>query len=299
MIVKCLDTSAPGACKHPDAAPKASGCAVAGFDAVFRFAPGDEALLRACLDAARRRARTLQLRQFRSRVYENYVCGIALDGNGYALDIYIERLRRDLPTVAEATPTGRSPTSRRHLALGIIDIISRSRLGMYDRYEDDWLPTLRARREPAYVLPHQLYCEVEWLSDRLAVTMDLLASWHFGEVAPPVLVEEMHTAAELLLTELLPKRAKRLSFAEMVEAALAAGQLARVDVGSLERYRQGKSYADQELESKGLLLSLKDVRKGVRHRGAGDAEAWLKENFWQTAAALEQLSSRVPTPKRR
>lgn len=273
------------------------GCAVAGFDAVFRFAPDDEGLLRACLDAARRRARTLELRQFRSRIYENHVCGLVLNGNGYALDIYIERLRRDLPTIAEATPARRTATSRRHLALGLVDIVTRSRLGMYDRYEDDWLPTLRAASEPAYVLPHQLYSEVEWLQDRLSVTMDLLASWHFGEVAPPVLVEEMHTAAELILTELLPKRAKRLSFAEMVEAALVAGHFAPFSGEYLERFREGKPYADRELEIQALLISLKDLRKDVRHRGAYGAEAWLKDHFWPVAQTLEHLSSRVPRPK--
>lgn len=273
-------------------------CAVAGFDAVFRFAPDDEGLLRACLDAARRRARTLDLRQFRSHIYTNQVCAIELHANSYALDIYIERLRRDLPTIAEATPAKRAATGRRHLALGLIDIITRSRLGMYDRYEDDWLPTLRARREPAYVLPHQLYSDVEWLQDRLSVTMDLLASWHFGEVAPPVLVEEMHTAAELILAELLPKRAKRLSFAQQVDAALGAGFFGLASTQeNVEGHHKGRWYAEYELKSRDLLFSLKDMRKDVRHRGAGGAEAWLNEHFWSMAQVLEHLSMQVRKPE--
>lgn len=277
------------------------GRAVAGFDAVFRYAPGDEPLLRACLHAARRRARTLNLRQFRSHVYDNHVCAIGLDGNGYALDIYIERLRRDLPTIAEATPARRTPASRRLVALGLVDIIARSRLSMYDRYDEDWLPTLRARREPAYVLPHLLHCHVPWLADRLGVTMDLLASWHFGEVAPPVLLEEMHTVAELILTELAPTRAKRLSFAELVDAALIAGHFvpATLQGTNLDRWRGGRPYAERELKTVELLLSLKDMRKEVRHRGADGAESWLKEHFWPMAEVLESLSGRVEAPRRR
>jgi hypothetical protein len=115
---------------------------LAGFDAVFRFRANDRPVLDACLSASRRRARLFHVR-FASQVRgeEAYV---RFDGQTYALDIYLELLRRDLPTIGEATPATRGPEGRRRLALGLIDIVNRYRGGLYERYPDEWLPTLRA-----------------------------------------------------------------------------------------------------------------------------------------------------------
>ncbi len=269
----------------------------AGFDAVFRYAEADEPVLRACLAAARRRSRPLGLRRFRSVVNpRSRTAMVILDGSGYALDIYCERLRRDLPTIAEATAAKRPPASRRLLALGLVDILARWRLGMYDRYDEDWLPTLKARREPAYLLPHGLYTPNDALADRRAVTMDMLASWHLGEVAPPVLVEEMHTAAELILTALVNQRAKRLSFAQLVDLALQAGCFSPYpgDQATTARYRRGDEPHESEAKAAQVLLSLKDVRKHVRHRGAEGSQGWLDEHFWDAASLLTRLAAQVP-----
>jgi len=134
------------------------------------------------------------------------------------------------------------------------------------------MPTLRARREPIYALPHTLLApNAARLQQRLMVTMDLLASWHYEEVSPEVLLEEIHTAAELILEASVNRRAKKLSFAQLVERAERAGLLAgpwvekgaegtRVSSATVERY------ADEETRrEKALLLSLKDARKRVRH----------------------------------
>jgi hypothetical protein len=221
---------------------------------------------------------------------------VALDGNGYALDIFCERLRRDLPTIAEATPARRPPASRRLLALGLVDMLARYRLGLYDRYGEDWLPALRARRQPAYLLPHGLYTPNDALQDRLAVTMDMLASWHLGEVAPPVLLEEMHTAAELILTALVNRRAKRLSFAQLVDLALQGRCFSPYpgDSATTARFRSGDGPHASEVKMAEVLVSMKDVRKDVRHRGAEGSRAWLDEHFWDAALVLTHLASQVP-----
>jgi hypothetical protein len=39
-----------------------------------------------------------------------------------------------------------------------------------------------------------------------------------------------------------------------------------------------------------VLLSIKDCRKEVRHRGAEGAEAWLDKHFWDAASILESLA---------
>lgn len=265
---------------------------MAGFDVTFSYSERDEALVDACLLVARRRARTLGVRIHTARPAKGHLY-LRIDGQTYGLDIYLERLRRDLPTVAEATTSGRAPGNRRKVALGLIDILWRARLGMYDRYPEMWVPRLRARSAPAYVLPHQIYApEAPRLQQRMSVTMDLLASWHFGEVAPEVLLEEIHTAAELLLEGSVNARVARLSFAQLVDKAAAEGLLyAPVEHTDLEFSTAYRDYRERAAaKAKRVLILLKDTRKNVRHRNAGDAGQWLDAHFWDAAAILEHLA---------
>lgn len=108
---------------------------MAGFDATFRVSPRDIPLVRGCFDAIRLRARKLGAR-IETKVYEDgaYIC---FNGNTYVLDTLLERLRRDLPTIAEATPTERSPAARRRTANGLVEILNRYRGMMYDRHDED------------------------------------------------------------------------------------------------------------------------------------------------------------------
>ncbi|BDZ55409.1 hypothetical protein [Agromyces marinus] len=96
---------------------------MAGFDATFHVSEGDLPVVRACFAAIRRRARKLRV-----RVSTTVLAGtayIALNGQTYALDILLERLRRDLPTIAEATVSGRTASARRKTANGLIEILNR------------------------------------------------------------------------------------------------------------------------------------------------------------------------------
>jgi hypothetical protein len=248
---------------------------VAGFDACFRYRERDAPLVEALLAASRRRARTLRLRQFRSWIATiDCVAAVQLDGNTYLLDIYLERLRRDLPTIAEATPSPRTPAERRKVANGFLEILVRHRGQMYDRYDEAWVPTLRARSTPQYMLPHEFFTKNAKLQTRLLATSEFITGWHFGDVEPAIVVEELHTAAELMLSEIVGKRSSTMSFAQMTEACQAAGALQR-------------RHAD-------VLTSLKDVRKRVRHRADPGAKTWLDCNFWDAAGALEHLAVAVP-----
>ena len=211
---------------------------------------------------------------------------LEFDGQTYALDIYLERLRRDLPLVAEIQASTRTPSARRNVGLGILHELMRSRFdgrGGWEAWDfDDW-PLLRARSRPWYMGPHDLWLPVApSLSARLSVTGDLLASWHFDEVAPEVLIEECHTAAELLLDVGLPRRSRRRSFADMIDEAETAGLL-----------RSGQAIPDTNLTQAELLTALKDVRKELRHRNRGDGTAWLKDHFWAVAATLDWLTYTV------
>ncbi|WP_234659799.1 hypothetical protein [Agromyces marinus] len=114
------------------------------------------------------------------------------------------------------------------------------------------------------------------LADRLVITMDLLASWHFQEVAAEVLIEEIHTAAELMLKSLGLPRSKRMSFAELIDGAHDQGLI--------------------DERSSQTLHALKSTRVGAKHRGSADAKEWLDANFWDVVAALERLSAKAKAP---
>jgi hypothetical protein len=79
---------------------------MAGFDATFRFHPNDRDLVTALMAAAKRRSRTLGVR-WQSSVSANGRGYCRMDGNGFRLNMLLERLRRDLPIIAEATTSAR------------------------------------------------------------------------------------------------------------------------------------------------------------------------------------------------
>lgn len=274
---------------------------MAGFDVCFRFNPSDRPVLDAMLSATRRRARVLRIR-ISTDVSQNYAY-LEFDGQTFGLDIFLERLRRDLPTIAEATLASRSPASRRLLANGLIDIINRRRLGLYDRYERDeryseWIPTLRGKSKPAYIFPHDIYPNrAIKLVDRMKVTMEMLASWHFGEVSPDVLIEEVHTAAELLMRSALGPDSVRMSFPQLISASHRR-QILRTytdfsDPLDLRVLKHGGVEALENhlrLRGRDTLSSLKFLRNKTKHAGGDGAKSWLDENFWNIASVLERLA---------
>jgi hypothetical protein len=272
---------------------------VAGYDVYFRFLQADRPLLVAAVAAARRRARVFNVRVTAELNGEPPWLGyLAFDGQTYALDFFAERLRRDLPTILEATPAARFAPDRRRYANGIIDLLARARAGLYDRYPDDWLPTVRAKQKPAYMLPHQIYpAKAPSLLDRMDTTMHMLASWHYDEIAPEVLLEEIHTAAELLLEKSVNRRSKRLSFTQLVEAAHQAALLRADPTTTPDGIRAWASVIEHGnyLEwandlGRDVLLSLKDQRKHSRHRGSAGAKEWLDAHFWEAVSVLENLA---------
>lgn len=272
---------------------------MASLDAWFFVKADDESIVQAMFAASRRRARSLGVREFRSRIYRGnppLLAHVAVHGNTYVLDIFIERLRRDLPTIAEATPAKRRPSSRRDVALGLVEILTRYRFDMYERYGENWAPTLRARKKPAHTLPHSLWVQDAALGERLSATNYLMASWHYEEVEPAVLLEELHTAAELILCALVGRSSRNTSFAQLTELAYQHGFLGPygLDSGAL---RPGSSalqhFAEYEVTRRDLLISLKNLRRDVRHRGSVGAKDWLDTNFWDLASLLESMALHV------
>jgi hypothetical protein len=186
----------------------------------------------------------------------------------------------------------RSPASRRRLANGLVDILIRYRLIWYDRYPESHVPRLRGRSAVPgagvfWLIPNR--ADVLW--PRLWVTDDVLASWLMHDVPGEVVIEEIHTATELLLRTFWG-RAKSASFAELVEFAREhhlldiPEQLAQI---AHDHPELGFSAPDGYT----LLLDLKEVRKHAKHRGAASSTEWLERNFWDAAQALELLAGAV------
>ena len=249
---------------------------MAGFDFEFTYTEAQEPIVLACLVAARARARQLHL-SWRWRHSAPRRCLVIVDGNSRKADHLGYRLERDLPLIAEGcTVGGLPPTQRARIGRGLVDVMLRGR----NVDQDEGCMTLHGVATTSYYYPPYEYeCpSYPRLHARLSITESLLVAWTFDEVAPEVLLEELHTACELVLEELINKRSKRLSFAELVAAASEADLLCNNE-------------SNTPLAQ--LLIDLKDLRKDVRHRAAHGAQLWLNDHWEDVAICIERLVSRL------
>lgn len=240
--------------------------------------------------AARRRARDMHIR-WKSQATGDGVGYAALDGWSYGLDVFLERLRRDIPTIAEATPGRRNPAYRRRLGNGYVDILTKYRCSWYDRYykvDESYVPKLRAIRASSVWPIHSLWpgSGDQELGMRLVVAQTVMAAWCVREVDAEVVIEELHTAAELMLKRLtrMPDRTK---FPDLIREARRKNALPTKPMTS--------AYVDpkEALTAQQLLKSLLRERNASKHGGGAQAESWLDDHFWPTAGLLELLSAHV------
>ena len=259
---------------------------MAGFDAAMTFDPKHARLISEMLAAARRRARATFVRWHCRLDAQSGHLYVRLDGNTFQLDIFLERLRRDLPTIAEAVPAGGRPAWRRKFGLGFVDILMKYRCSFYDRYDETYVPRLRATSQTAVwpVLSLWMGERHRDLWARLAVTEEIMSRWLLDEAPPEVVVEELHTAVELMLTRWLGKT-RPPAFKDLVDRAAAAGILPGID----DLQFQYPDPADA-LDGGALLIALKDLRRDLKHKGYGEARPWLSKHFWPLGTVLEHLA---------
>jgi hypothetical protein len=261
---------------------------MAGFDFDFTYRERDGQIVLTCIRAAKRRARSLGV-ELRWRHVGPRHLRVLVDGNSRRTDLLGYRLERDLPLVAEGCSGIVGPSERARLGRGLADLFLRGR-----HVENEGVMALHGVAETRYYYPpYELDCPAfPELHARLRITEEVIVAWNFREVAPEVILEELHTACELLLEEAVNRRSKRLSFAELVAQADAAGVFA--DPPELDGFSNGTPSVD-------LLTQLKDTRKAVRHRGASGALEWLDEHGDEVALLLEHSVSGLnrwgpPTP---
>jgi len=260
---------------------------VAGFDFEFEYHPTQEALLEVCLAAAKSRARKLGVSWRVARLPNGHV-RCTVDGNSRRLDLLAHALERDLPLVAEGAHHCHLPTSRRRqLGTGFADLYGRGR----DIHSDGPWQWRGATQAKSYFSPYDATDRSTHptLDARLAVTESILIDWCFERVPAVVLLEELHTACELLLEHLINQRSKRRSFAELVDLADGAGLLRHpmFEPGALARDAPTENGRD-------LLLQLKDYRKNARHRADTTFEQWLTASWETVALLIEHLASASP-----
>jgi hypothetical protein len=121
----------------------------------------------------------------------------------------------------------------------------------------------------------------------------MLVDWEFDEIAPEVMLEELHTAFELTLRRVANRRYKRQgSFRELVEMVDAAPDGLSVPLLRVNKYSLRGSQGP-EVTYRELLISLNDARSPSRHSGRATAEQWLLDYGLAAAELLEYLAPRA------
>lgn len=267
-----------------------------GMDWYCSFDERDLPLIEAMLAAGRSRARHLNVRW--SSSIESNVCTVVVDGSWWRIDLLITRLSRDLPTICEAIQVDhRSPSRRRGVGRSFAHIAAQYRVGAFDLYETSWTPKLVSRiDEPWEVTTYTFSApNAPDLERRLEITARMLMDWEFGEIAPEVMLEELHTAAELSLKRALRGKYRRQgSFKELVERAEERGML---KLPGIRVFRQSLRVVDVEesITVKELLLSLKDARRVARHEARETALPWLEKWVVGIGEVLEVLAENAWT----
>jgi hypothetical protein len=165
---------------------------MAGFDFDFTYTGPQEAVVRVCLAAGRARARKLGLLwQWRHTATRH--CVVSIHGNSRRIDLLGYRLERDLPLVAEGCRVeGLSPAQGARIGRGFADMMLKGR-----HVEQENPIVLRGVTETNYYYsPYDYDCPSSpRLHARLSITENLIVAWNFEEIAPEVLLEELHTPA--------------------------------------------------------------------------------------------------------
>ncbi len=240
-----------------------------GGDIWFSYDPSDEPLVDAFVAHARRTAKRAGLLRFRTFRHGGLppVRSLEWDGRSWRMGLAAQKLQRDLPVIAEAVDGGdRSLRSRKHLAHGFCEIFG---LEGYGAVEGE-PPHLRPMASVKFQwVPHLLSCSDPWLDERLFVVERHCVDWHFGDITAATLVEELHTAAELLLRFRLGDDAP-WKFSSLVHAGAGDGHFPSA--------------------SEACLLELSRVRRDLRHHATGEPEKWLVENFEDVVDVLIAMS---------
>lgn len=267
-----------------------------GMDWQASFDARDRPLVEAIRAAGRRRSRRLDVR-WRSCIADDVVT-VVVDGRWWLIDLLLARLARDLPLLCEGVDVAhRSPEARRGLGRSFAHIAAQHRFAVPDRMPEGWVPRLRARgAEPWSTAPFIFECPgAPDLEPRLEITERIIVDWEFGEVASDTLIEELHTAAELVLKRVNHGRHRRQgSFSEEVALAETNGALNLPSVYAVKGSIRARAHNETRTPSE-LLVELNRVRVDSKHRGVSRSEDWLEKWGVGAGEVLQHLASKART----
>jgi hypothetical protein len=243
---------------------------VAGYGTEILAPRWSDGLVRVLLEAARRRARKLDLEMhYRRKARDGQSAWeLWVDGNGFAIGAWSRQLERDLPNVAEgfeAIPAARARRIAESLVARWFDWC------VGDGAKGDRLRTT-VQDPVTWIWPTIEYVEDDQLTPRLVIADELVARWITEEVPEEIVIEELHTAAEAVLRGVL-QAGRRVNWPTLLDRARARGILGQEARNNLERFN--REYRNR-LKHLGRALD-DDEREGVR------------QMIWDVLYALDQL----------
>jgi hypothetical protein len=255
---------------------------MAGFDFDFSHSPEHQAYVQACIQAAKRRAHSVDCRWRVSRLAEVRTFRCIIDGQTRNLDLLGRALEHDLPIICEGVRGGLRPSQASRLGLGFAELYLIGR----DINRGEGCQTLRPVKETSLYYP--IFDFVgrgkvsPLLSARLRITEDVVTDFGLGRYESVVIIEEMHTALEQTFRELLPTLPNGANWPTLIKAAHAAGYL------SSDSRVPAHSHPDVE-----VLEELTKRRNRAKHRRGDPEDPWILEHWSCVAAILEGIVKRL------
>jgi hypothetical protein len=216
----------------------------------------------------------------------------------------------DLPLICEGVASALAPAEASRLGVGFVNLFLRGR----DSRIEKPLQTLRSAKQTALYFPVYGFAEAASvapvLQTRLYITEEILADFALGRVEGLVLLEELHTAAEQIMRELLDKTDKQNLSQALVTAGQQLGRAIRSNPSKMSwpelratcqelgyfpetnhfvsLTQDINSVIDHTHNPDEALDKLSQLRNTAKHKGSPD-QPWVHDHWECVSAILEHL----------
>ena len=259
---------------------------MAGFDYQFTFCDAERPYVEACLRASRTRAHHLSCRWRTSRADSNRIL-CTVDGQTRRLDLLGAVLTSDLQHVCEGVDGALPPRRAAALGRGFADLFLRGR----DLGSEGRILKLREVADTSLYYPVYQFTNDGGTSAnlraRLRITEDVVTGFGLERVERVVVMEELHTALEQTMRELLRDAGRKTNWPTLVKMATAAGYLDmdRLFYGTAHRHT-----TDDLL----LATGINKRRNAAKHREGDPNDLWISEHWECLAMLVEHLVDHLP-----
>lgn len=258
---------------------------MAGFDFDFTYTDLQRPYVDACIRVSKTRARALSC-SWRVKDLNERTMRCEVNGQTRRLGLLLRALETDLPIACEGVMGGLPPRRASRLGRGFAELLF---IGRDVNLGDD-LQTLREVKELRLYYPVYEFSPgastPPILQARLRITEDVVTDFGLGRVEPVMLMEELHTAMEQTLRELLPQVPQNARWPTLVDRAEQAGHLSGNTGRSQLEGVPGHSHTDRD-----LLLSegINTRRNRAKHGGGDPDDPWISDHWECLSLLLERL----------